>query len=423
MGYLLFFIYLLLCVWLVTRINYFKAAGLSATWLSGLFIAKVACGVLYGFIYSFYAETADTWQIYEFSIAHYQLLLKDPLQFLQNWSANPSSEGYSILQENYKDLFGSDGSFWNSLKDMVLIKAEAVLNILSAGNYYVNVVLYAFITFGGYIAFYRGLLIIYPQSKVSTAVAVFLVPSCFFWTSGMYKDGVLFMLFGYIVHQMALIYKSAARLPASVFKIIFCLLGIFILRNYIVLVLVPCLGAWYLAIKYPSKALWWFTGIFGIITILFFVAPYLHPALDLPAFLVRKRNEYIQLTANSSLPAGQMEPTWLSYWQTLPEALNYSFLRPFLWERKGIFYLPFAIELILFYILLIIYFIRKNKQVSQAQKAFFLFGVFFLCANWLLLGYTAPIIGALVRYRSIFFSVCIAHLLYFILPKLNTLKK
>lgn len=417
--YLLFFTYLILLSWLVTKISYFKASGLSASWLIGLFLAKVACGILYGFIYSKYADTADTWQIYHFSLNEYKVLLEQPVHFFKTWNASIYPINTMSAPLSYADLFSSTTSYWNMLKDVLLIKIEAIFNVLSIGNYYINIILYAFLTFGGYIAFYRGLLLLYPGSRITSLIAVFFVPSCFFWTSGMYKDGVLFMLLGYIIYQMALLSKSGSIKVGSFFKIIIYLLAIFALRNYIVLILLPTLLAWWLAVKYPAKAIFYFTLIFGGGILLFFLLPYLSSSLNLPALLVSKRQEFIMLPANSALSANTLLPTFRSYLINLPEALNHGFLRPYLWENKGFFYIPFAIELIAFYFLGIYYFIKSKNGISNKQYAFLLFALAFLVANWLLLGYTAPIIGALVRYKSIFIPLIAAHFLYFLFPSIN----
>ncbi len=420
MAYLLFFAYLIGLSWVVTKC--FKASGLSAKWLAALFVMKVVVGVLYGFIHANYVQGADTWSIHDWSLRHYRLLLNDPLKFFTSWRGN-GLENENEIAQSFSDVFGSDHSAWNYLKSVVLMKAEAILNLFSFGHYYVNVVLYAFLTFGGYIAFYRGLLYFYPGSRITSLIAAFLVPSCLFWTSGMYKDGIIFMLFGYIVYYMSLLAQRRQGLLGLFTKMIVCIAVIFILRNYIALTLIPCLIAWWLSIYNPGKRAWFFNGIFLIGLLLFFFIPAFFPALDLPQFLVNRRNEFLALPANSALPVNDLQPTFIGYLKSLPQAFDHGFLRPYLWENKGVFYIPFALELIAFYGLAIYYLLKKKVGVNPLQQSFFLFALFFLASNWLLLGYTSPIIGALVRYKSIFMPLIMAHLLYFVTTKLNTLDK
>lgn len=441
LAYLLFLFYLVLFSWLVTKSNNFKAAGLPPKLLVGLFIAKVAGGVLYGYIHQRYVADSDTWSIFDWSLKHYKLLLQDPAGFIKAWNADPLTE----INHRFSDVFGSEGSFWNNLKSVILMKIEAMVNVFSFGHYYVNVIWYAFLTFGGYIAFYRALLLIYPKSGITSLIAVFFIPSCFFWTSGMLKDGILFMLFGYIfyymtqwasldgsgnrnVHGISSPTHAVTNQPYRPYltlalKITACLAGIFILRNYIVLLLVPCLLAWALSIKFPSKTALWFLGVFSVGLLLFFLSPYILAGIDFPLFLANKRHDFLLLPANSALPAGRIEPSFLGYLAVLPESINYGLFRPYLWDDKGVFYIPFAIELSCFYILLLAYFFQKQVSATSLQRSFFIFGLLFLISNWLLIGFTAPIIGAIIRYKSIFMTLTVAHIFYFLMPGLNKLKK
>ncbi len=421
MGYLLFIGYLLLFSWLITKSRFFKASGLSAPWLTGIFLAKVACGVFYGYLFKPFGDSADTWEIYNESLRLYHIILQ-----------NPSGIGDVISKQfngpqSVWNVFGTHESFWNYLKDTLLVDIEVVFNFFSLGNYYINVVMYAYLSFGGYIAFYRGLLLLYPGSRISSLIAVFFIPSAFFWTSGMYKDGVLFMLFGYIIYQVA-VWATAdpvvqkRTLLTRLFKILVFIILLFALRNYIVLILLPCLLAWWLSFRKPSASSWYFTGILTFCVAAFFIIPYLIPAIDMPDALANRRAEFLMLEANTSLPAQNITPNLGGYFSVLPEAMNYGFLRPYLWENKGLRYLAFAVELYAFYGLIGWYIVKGRKyNYTPLQRLFFLFGISFLICNWLLLGYTAPIIGALVRYKSIFFSFATAHLLYGLIAGRNTL--
>ncbi|MBC8034317.1 MAG: hypothetical protein H7Y03_09235 [Chitinophagaceae bacterium] len=413
MQYLLFIIYLLFFCWLISKTTSFKSTGLSVKWLIGLFLVKLAGAVIYGFIYRGFGNTSDTWQIFNYSIEEYNFLLKHPLGYLRriNLELNP------FYDQELSDFFGTKGSFWNDLKDQVLIKAEVLFNVFSFGNYYVNCIFYIYLTFGGYIALYKALMMIYPGSQITSLIAAFFIPSTFFWTSGMYKDGVLFMLFGYIIYHLVLL--TRARQNGSWVIVLLSIIVIGILRSYLLLILLPCLLSWWLAIKRPALSLVYFGIIVSVCIIGFFCLPIAFPSFNLPQILIERRQEFMALEANTSLPAGELRPGFLSFLHTLPEAFNYGFLRPYLWENKGIIYLPFAIELVVLYSLLVIYAFRK-KSNTELQYSFFVFSIFLLACSWFLLGYTAPITGALIRYKSIFPSFLVAHLLHKIIPSVNT---
>src|SRR3954468_1917777 len=93
---------------------------------------------------------------------------------------------------NSSNLFLSHHSYWNSLKDMVMIKLMAVFNLLTGKRYFVNVILYNLLCFAGPVSFYRLMNeTVLTQKRILIAL-IFLLPSALFWTSGIHKDGIAF---------------------------------------------------------------------------------------------------------------------------------------------------------------------------------------------------------------------------------------
>ena len=83
-------------------------------------------------------------------------------------------------------------------------------------------------------------------------------------------------------------------------------------------------------------------------------------------------------------------------------------MRPYLTENKMIFYLPLALEILLYEILFLIYIIFPVRK--KDNNAFVYFGIFFTISMFLIIGYTVPVLGAIVRYRSIYFPFLITFL-------------
>jgi hypothetical protein len=75
-------------------------------------------------------------------------------------------------------------------------------------------------------------------------------------------------------------------------------------------------------------------------------------------------------------------------------------MRPYLSKITEPAYAPFAIELFLMQILfaVFLFFHQRNRPVPGVVY----FNVFFSCSMLMMAGYTVPIVGAIVRYRSIF---------------------
>ena len=189
MEYLLFVAYLVLFAWLVTKVKFFTRSGLSNPQLIILFLLKVMAGIFYGWIGLYYgglAQMQDTWGFHTYGVQEYHLLFQDPQDYFTNLFRDPYQKGIS-------SFFDSSDSYWNDLKGNVFIKILSILNIFSFGYYYVNVILYSFISLIGPIAIYKVMTDVFPGKKIAIVLATFLIPSFLYWTSGLHKEGFIFL--------------------------------------------------------------------------------------------------------------------------------------------------------------------------------------------------------------------------------------
>ncbi|WP_282333996.1 hypothetical protein [Pinibacter soli] len=302
-----------------------------------------------------------------------------------------------------------------------MIKIEAIFNVFSFSSYYINVLFFAFGTFFGNIAFAKAYSLLFPHAKKFFIVfASFLVPSTLFWTSGLHKDGLLFMLMSLIVYQLAMWINAQKTTSRMILNIFLCLFFILILRNYVALSLIPAIFICILNYRFPNDALKINSAVVAVCCAGFFLSSYISPALNLPEWIVKRRIEFNSLSANSLLPYETLESSFESYLYNLPQALNHGFLRPYLWDHLGLFYIPFALEIIAL-AALIIYFIFNRVSLNSSQRAILYFGLFILLANWLFLGYMVHIVGAVIRYKSIFLPFFVAPML--LSTKLSSLIK
>ena len=183
-AYFLFFIYIILLGWLLTKIRFIKKAGLDSRIIPVLFIIKVITGVVSGWMYSKDLRT-DTWMYQADGLKEYELLFSNPKEYFTNLFYTGYDHGYSGV------LAGSD-SYWNDLKANLMNKFMSVLDIFSFGHYYVNVVLYNFIVFFGSVALYRLFRDIYGDKSKPAVITCFLLPSLLFFSSTVHKDGLVF---------------------------------------------------------------------------------------------------------------------------------------------------------------------------------------------------------------------------------------
>jgi hypothetical protein len=397
LDYLLFVAYLVLFSWLVTKTRFFAKTGLSKPQLVIIFLLKVIAGIFYGWMGNYYgglAQMVDTWNYHHNGLLEYQLLTSDPKEYFTNLFHDP------YHQEGLRGFFSSKDSYWNDLKANVFIKILSVFDIFSFGYYYVNVIFYAFISLFGPIAFYRVMSDVFPAQKRIILLTTFLVPSFLYWASGIHKEGLIFTGIALIVFH---IYFGNKENKLGIKRWLGVFLGLFILlllRNFVLVIILPAILASLLANKWPKYGLTCFTAVYVFCAIAFFTLRHIDSRLDFPQAVVNKQQAFIQLVGNSSIPIKQLQPDVLSFLKNTPQAITLSAVRPYPSDVKHLLSLAAAAEteLILLLFLLFIFFRKKNTMHS---KNVLYFCVFFSISLLLSIGFSVNNLGAIVRYRSI----------------------
>jgi hypothetical protein len=409
LNYLLFVVYLAILSWLLLRVPFIKNAGISARYILGLFLLKIMAGIAIGWVsIHIYGPGNDYWDVNDFAREEYQLMLTNPAKYLSNLFTSDYEGGYG-------GIFNSFNSYWNDLENNILIKLVSIFNIFSRGDYYINSLFFNFIIFFGHVIVYRLFIIIFPARKIWVIIGCFLLPSTLYFTSGIHKDGMVFLMLAVLVYC---IYQSLHKKRFSVKRSILigtAFLFLFLLRNFVFLALLPAVFAWILADRTKWNAGLTFTALYLISGLLFFTVSFINPSIDPPAIIISKQSDYINLpVASTQIPLTPLQPNFLSFVSNAPQALQHSFLRPYPGEQPLRSLLPFSIELLLYHLLmlLLIFFSRKNAVVGS--KSFLFFLLFFTLTVFLFIGYIVPNLGSLVRYRSLYLPFIITPLLCFV---------
>ncbi|HLG40750.1 MAG TPA: hypothetical protein VI461_13820 [Chitinophagaceae bacterium] len=396
MEYLLFVAYLVLFAWLVTRVGFFKSSGLSNAQLIILFFIKIIAGIFYGWMGTYYANLAqmqDTWLYHQIGLAEYHILSDDPHAYFVNIFNNPYG--------GWGNLFASSDSYWNDLKGNVFVKLLSLFDIFSFGHYYVNVIFYSFISLFGPIAIYRIMNDVFPGKKTPVLLAAFFIPSFIYWTSGIHKEGLIFIGVSLILYHLYFGWKEKKYTIKRWLGILSGLLILFILRNFLMLLAVPSILAWMLATRRPKYGLAIFIAVYLFFGLLFFTAKYVDARLDFPQAVVNKQQDFLRLQGGAStIPIKELEPTFASFVKNTPQAITLSFLRPYPGDVRHLLSLVSSIEinLLLLLSLLFILFRKKNGPIAKNPVYLCLFLSFSIL---LATGFSINNLGAIVRYRSI----------------------
>ena len=137
----------------------------------------------------------DTWNYHQSGLIEYHILQNNPHEYFTNIFNDPYDK------EGVDSFFGSKDSYWNDLKGNIFTKIVSIFHIFSFGQYYINVIFYAFISLFGPIAIYRVMMDVFPDKKNLLLLAIFFTPSFFYWSSGIHKEGLIFTGIALIVYN------------------------------------------------------------------------------------------------------------------------------------------------------------------------------------------------------------------------------
>ncbi len=397
MSYVLFLIYLAFFSWLLTKSRFVLNSGISAKIVIALFVLKVITGCVHAWIMMQLANVPDTMVFHSEGLIEYHLLFNHPKEYVSNFFRSNYDSGYG-------SLLSSNNSYWNDLTSNLIIKFLSVCDIFSFGYYKVNVIFYNFVIFFGAIGLYRVFDMVFANNKYLLIITCFLLPSVLFYSSTIHKEGLIFAAIGIAVYNIYTALHTTGFTPKRIIYIIVALAFIFFQRNYVLLAFLPAAFAWILCERKKLPALFTFIIIYIAGAILFFNTAFLSPSLNLPEAVSKKQWDFMHLPpASTAIQLNTLEPSFKGYAANALQALNHSLLRPYLSDYTlSPFLLPLSVELFFYELLLVIFIFFRKKMI--VKNSFILFGLFFSLSILLIIGYTIPIIGAIVRYRSIYLS-------------------
>ena len=343
----------------------------------------------------YYAYT-DTTSFQIKGVAEYHLLLEHPAEYFINIFHSNHNNSYSGFLE-------SSDSYWNDTRSNLLIKMLSIFNIFSGTNFFINSLFYNFFIFFGTIGLYKVFIQIFPSYKIVLIICIFLLPSVIYFSSAIHRDGLIYLSLSMTVYHLYFMIKANIFSLKKMLWILIFLSLILLLRNFVLITLLPALIAWIIAEKKPKQTPIIFIITYIIIIILFFSTEFLAPSYNLPAHVSSRQLAFIQLAKNgsSAIITDPLFPNVKSFFNNTPQALNHSLMRPYLTEHRTLLYIPASIEIFFYEIIFLLFIFFKKKNLQPVPLAFF--NIFFSITMFLVIGYTIPIIGAIERYRSIYF--------------------
>ena len=406
LSYFLFAFYLVVFCWCLLKSPFIKNAGLDNKLVLALFCCKIVAGIAIGWLsLHYYNSGNDYWDVNREGWKEYQLLRTDPREYFTNLFRSDYPNGYA-------GLFDSFQSFWNDLKNNLVIKLVSIFNIFTDGNYYVNSLFFNFLVFYGHIALYRVFAKIYENRSKLIIIGCFLLPSTLYFSSGIHRDGIIFLVLALLIFSVFFSMKEKCLGVKRTFVLLFALSILFLTRNFVCLALAPALIAWVLSAKMKLRPVVVFASVYIIAGLLLFNYHNLFPGANPLDTITKKQSDFLQLQRSATdIKLDTLEPNFSSFARNAPQAFNHMLMRPYPTELPSAILLPMNIELLVYQLLFLVFLFSRRKGPNEVREPFIAFAVFFTLTMFLFIGYIVPNLGSLVRYRSLYLPLIITPIL------------
>jgi hypothetical protein len=346
------------------------------------FAVKVLMGLLYGYIFLHYYNGDDTWKLFRASLAETELLLNNPRLFFIN-EFTPAN-----ALETGKNMFEVISIYLNDLQYVLVVKSMAAMNIVTNGNFYMNVVLFNAIVFFGHYWLYKVLSDIFPQKRKLYFIIIFFFLPAVFWLSGIRVDGLLFLFMSMMIRGFTIRNRNLVMMVIG-------FAGVLICRPQVALLVSMAGIGYYLHMRF-GRPLMAYGSVYLVAMLIFFL-----PLTRFSGIIAEKQNEFSKLKG-TKFRLDNLEGSPGSYLKILPQAAGNTFIRPVPWEARGFLQLMASAEVVIFWSIFIASVMYRHRfwRVRMFQPVvlmLFLLGV----TTYLFIGYLVPFPGAIVRYKAI----------------------
>ncbi len=381
-----------------------QVPGLPYKTLLFFFLLKVMAGAIFILIYTYYYEsrTADLYRYFNEGKVLFGALWRDPLDYLRMITGIGADAPH--LQSYYAKMpYWWDPELYPVYNDnRIMIRYNAILNLLSFGKIHVNSVIANFVSLAGFVALYKFALNYIDKSKYSwLKYGIFLFPSLVFWGSGLIKEILLFPLLGFFVYFTDRLIFGQRLKPWQYFVFAAIVALLMLLKVYVLLLLLPCLLAFYLSGKTKLRPALVFLIVITGAVLLVSLAGLLFPQVDPYSILAKRQNFYMQFSVNvgagSLIHEVYLAPGLAGVVSYIPRALFNVLFRPHLLDSFNPIILMAAFEnlLILLVLSLIAWWGFRNKRLNRIEWL----GLWFTLLLFVFIGITTQIYGTLVRFK------------------------
>jgi hypothetical protein len=404
MHVLLTLAYAVLFAIIIWRWRFFKLDGIHGKWLIAIFTLKIGAGLLLWAVYNFHYDfRSDTFIYFEDAMTIRNLWMEDRQAFWSFfWGSGTDNPSFEYVHDRL-NTWTRNYNYGLTYDGPTIVRINLIISLFSFGYYHVHTVVMCFISLIGLTAIYKTFKDYFVKKELLLFGACFLIPSVIFWSSGVLKEAPLIMAFGLLVFSIFQLLQKFRR-PLMWFVFLISIWLMVFLKEYVLMSMLPAILSVVVCKMLSFKNI--FRAFFFVHVICFLVA------MNASSFFVggnflyvlqKKQTDFYNVTQLVNAQSGIERIDISDYYHFAlgyPQALANTYFRPHVLEMKSPFYIPIAIENLLFGCLLLIPFFY-HQRLPKTGVVIFLFTLSFVLVIGGIIGYTVPILGAVIRYKII----------------------
>ncbi len=371
---------------------------------------KLIGAFLYVLVYVYYYKAGDTMTYFKGAKILFKAFTEDPASAISIYFLDTGEETVNT------QMYTKKMPFFNQSEGFFMHKICGVFALVTFNSYLLSSFFFAFYNFTGAVKMFEVFQRKFPRHTKAIAIGSFFIPSVIFWGSGISKDTVCMGSIGWLFYAFDNLF-SGKKILKSVFLVVLMSYLIVTLKGYILMTFLPAVLIWFYlrvigqiknkVLKYISAVVMLAAiGVGGAVMVQFIAQASQKYAFDRVQKLAEGFWEYHSYLEESGESGSGYtlhitDASAAGMIKVMPEAVNVTLFRPYVWEVRNPFMMLSAIESLILFVM----FLQLFRQVG--------FGGFFrsfgvpeisLCILFSIVlgfavGVTAFNFGALVRFK------------------------
>lgn len=401
-NYGLFFGYFVVFALFIYKLPNLRISSLNYWKNLGLFSIKILGAFSLFWVYTYYYTNRETTDIFkhfddamQFYRQVYSVSVSDYFQFLFGQKVDTPEITEALIHTKYWLRQTEVGTIGDN---HILIKTHAFLLLFSRGYYPIHLLFFAFFSYLGTLTLYRFITNIFTPNNF-VLLGIFLTPSVLFFCSGTLKETIILVLIIALISSSY--YLGKKNKSAHLLTLIISTYLLVVLKVYILIALVPGLLSFLIFTFWKTKYWWLFSFIIhlGYLFLLFTL-----PSINFIENLQVKQYDLVlvahEMHAGSRIEIPMLDSHFSTLLSNIPNALKNVFLLPSPSNTNSFWMWLSTLENYLLLILIVLG-CTKLKHTNRTQRQFLTLIFSFSILLALFIGWTVPIVGAIVRYKVI----------------------